>query len=502
MDKKKSILNISVSVGFKIITMLMVILVKKLLIQTCGNEVNGLNALFLSIVGFLAVAELGVGSAITFCMYKPIVDGDNDKVSALYTLFRRLYRIIGVIILLCGLLITPFLPIFAKDYAQLDVNVYMTFILVLVSVVITYWFGAENALINAYKNDYINTVITSGGLIVQYILQIVVLLATRSFTWYLLCRIAAVLLQWILTKFVARRKYGKLLGRKTRIDQTTRLEVTKNVKAMFLHKVGTLLVNTADSIIISAFVGVVVLGEYSNYATIMASMTGVIKLAFTSLTAIVGHLCAEKNKEISIRYCKMFHSLNFVIGTVFYLGYYAVIDNLVAVLFSADLVIEKSVSFVITLNGFVQFMRSGVLLFRDATGTFYYDRWKPLAEGLANVVLSILFVKWFGVLGVIAATVVTNLLICHIVEPYVLYKYAFGISPRTYYARNYGMILIFAAALALLSLCGVNAQSQWMELLLNGCISVGVSAVIVAVVFLCSKDMREWLMGILRKRYE
>ena len=129
MDKRKSLLNVSVSIGFKLITMMMVIVVKRFLIQTCGNEVNGLNALYLSIIGFLSVAELGVGGAITFCMYKPIVEGDNDTVSALYHLFRRLYCIIGGSIFTVGLILTPFIKVFAKDYQQLDVNLYFTFFL-------------------------------------------------------------------------------------------------------------------------------------------------------------------------------------------------------------------------------------------------------------------------------------------------------------------------------------------------------------------------------------
>ena len=142
IDKRKGLLNITVSVGFKLIIMVVSIIVKRFLIQSCGNEVNGLNSLYLSIIGFLSVAELGVGSAITYCMYKPIVEGEINKVSALYHLFNRVYYIVGGIILVSGLGLTPFLGIFAKDYNSIDVNMYSTFILMLISVVITYTYGA------------------------------------------------------------------------------------------------------------------------------------------------------------------------------------------------------------------------------------------------------------------------------------------------------------------------------------------------------------------------
>jgi len=500
MDNRKSVLNVSVSIGFKLITTVMVIVVKRMLIHTCGNEVNGLNALYLSVVGFLAVAELGVGSAITFCMYRPIVEGDINKVSALYGLFQRLYGIIGGIILLAGLCLCPFIHYFAADYTLLDVNLHITFILMLVSVVATYFFGAKTALINAYKNNYITTAISSGGIILQYILQIIVLSLTGSFIDYLLCRIVAVATQWLVTEWVTRRSYNPILNNKQKVDVETRRELTKNIKAMFMHKVGTLLVNTADSIIISIFVGVVSLGEYSNYVTVMAAMTGVINLIFSSLTSVFGHLYAKSSRITTQIYCEAFHLLNFLIGMVFYLGYYAIIDDLIALLFSADLVVERMVSQVITLNGFVQFMRSNVLTFRDATGTFYYDRWKPPIEGFVNVVLSILFAKRIGVVGVITATVITNLVICHVVEPYVLYKHAFGSSPRKYYLKNYTLMGLFGVALILMEQCMLHGTASWGRFFVNGCISVGISGSVCVVTMLANRAQMYFIADMFRRK--
>lgn len=478
MDKRKSLLNVFVSIGFRLVTIGASIVAKRFLIQICGNEMNGLNALYLSIIDFLAVAELGVGTAITFCMYKPIVEGKQDTVSALYHLFRRLYLFIGGVILIVGLALTPFIRYFAKDYASLDVNLHSTFLLMLISVVATYLFGAQISLFNAYKNNYIATAIQSGGLIAQYVLQVIVLLTTRSFIWFIICRIAAVLLQWAITEVLVRKKYRQILKNRQKLEKNNQKELVKNIKAMFMHKVGMLLVNTADNVIISAFIGVAMLGKYSNYAMIMTSMMSVIKLVFTSLTSVWGHLYAEKSKEEARNYCEAGHLVNFWIGSLFFLGYYAVADNLVAILFSEDLMVAKSISFIIALNGFVQYIRENTLVFREATGTFYNDRWKPVAEGIVNVVLSVAFVQLLGIVGVIVATIITNLLICHIVEPYVLYKNAFNTSPREYYRKNYGMIVAFATALLLLDSCLQSYDSQWKEMIVNGCIAVTLAAVL------------------------
>lgn len=499
MDVRKGKLNISVSVTFKIITMAMAIVVKSSLVKVCGNEINGLNALYLSIIGFLSVAELGVGSAITFCMYKPIVEGKHEMVSALYQLFQKLYMLIGAVIFCGGLAVMPFLRFMAKDYAVIDVDMHWTFLLVLISVCATYLFSAKTSLINAYKNNYISTAISQTGVVLQYILQIGVLYFTHSFICYLMCRIIAVAAQWGMTEIVTRKKYGTIVNTRTKLDRETKSAVKRNIKAMFIHKVGYVLVNTVDSVIISAFVGVVSLGEYSNYTMILTSMNSIITLVFTSLTSIIGHLCVEEDRKTAQSYHEAFHMLNYAIGVIFFLGYYAVVDNVVAILFSAELLISRDITFVITLNGFVQFMRRSTLTFRDATGTFYQDRWKPLCEGLVNIVLSVLFVRYFGVAGVIIATILTNLLICHVVEPYVLYVNAFSTSPKMFYFRNYGMIVLFCMGLFVLDMCMQSAPIILVEMLINGFVSVLISIAVCIVIIILNRKQAVQIMRIIQR---
>lgn len=498
MDIKKGKINVTVSIIFKIITMLMAIVVKMVLVDICGNEVNGLNALFLSIIGFLSVAELGVGAAITFCMYKPIVEGNNELVSAIYSLFQKLYLLIGAIIFSAGLAVLPFLRFLAKDYAQLDVNMYITFVLVLISVTLTYLFSAKTSLINAYKNNYITTTIAEGSIVLQYVLQIIVLYTTHSFVCYLVCRIVAVLIQWVATEFVIKKIYNEVLSIKSKIDTVTKNAIKKNVKAMFMHKIGYVLVNTVDSVVISTFIGVVSLGEFSNYTMILSSIVGIITLFFSSLTSVIGHCCVAEDNMTAKSYYESLHLLNFIIGTVAFLGYYSVVDNLISILFSAELVVEKSVSFVITLNGFVQFMRRSTLTFRDATGSFYGDRWKPLFEGVLNIILSILLVNFIGITGVIVATIVTNLIICHVVEPYVLFKDAFITSPNKFYIKNYGMILSFAGALMTLTYFLQTVDNEFVELVLNGLISLVFSVLLSAFAVLTNKESSRNLKRILK----
>ncbi len=476
MDRKKSILNISASIVSKIVLIILNLISIRLLIKYIGNEANGLNSLYNSIIGVLSVAELGIGSAITFCMYKPIVENDNKKIIALYCLFEKLYRVIGMIILGAGIAIMPFLPNFAKEYT-LDTNIYLAFLFVLLSTVISYCYSSKTSLINAYKNNYVTTLIHMVGNIAMYLVQIVVLWVFSSFELFLISKLISVIIQWILSKKYAKKHYCDIICKKEKLDEESSKEVKEKIKALFMHKIGYTLVNTIDNIIISTYIGVVILGKYTNYITIITAMTGILDLIFLSLGSVVGHLCAKKNVEEQKKYFKIFYEINCILAFVFFLGYYSVIDNLISIVFGENLSLSKNIVMIITINYFIKFLRHSVILFRDATGCFYHDRWKPLLEGIVNLILSFMLVGKIGVFGVILATIITNLLICNLIEPYVLYKNAFNKSPKKYYLINYVTIMAFVMCLFILDMLMINATKIYIELFINGIIAVILGAI-------------------------
>lgn len=501
MDKRKGILNVSASLLSKIVLIITALAVRRLLVRYIGNEANGLNALFASIIGMLGVVELGAGSAITFSMYAPIIHGDRQKVAALYGLFRRAYCIIGAVIFLAGLAVMPFLPAIISDYEHITLNVSGSYLLTLVSVVISYAYSAKSALIDAHKNNYITTGILTVSALLRDGLQIVTILAFRSYPVFLICRIAGTLAAWLLVEIVVHRMHHDIIHIHAELDDETRKTVGRNIRAMFMHRVGTVLVNSIDSVIISAFIGVAVLGRYSNYEYIAKVLAGIIGLVFSSLTSVVGHLAAAGDRENTKAYFNRFYCINYMLGVVFFLGYFAVIDGVVAMFIGPGLMVSRWIAFIITLNQFTKFMRHTALLFRNASGAFYYDRWKPVGEGLLNLVLSLLFVQVFPeeyrVVGVIVATILTTLTICDIVDPYVVFRHVFDKSPYRFWLRNYTYIGVFT--ICLFALNGMTKPAAGLVgVVLNGLISVAVSVGAVGLVVLFDRSFRHEVIAILQ----
>lgn len=498
MNKKQSLLNVFISVFGKVGILLVSLFYTRFLIQEISNDANGLNNLFKSILGVLAVAELGVGTAISFSMYKPIVDNDIKKVGALYNLFKKVYLIVSAVILVAGLIVLPFIPKLAKDNT-LDTNIYLSFFIYLLSVCLTYFYSAKTSLINAYKKNYVTSFFNAIALIIEGAVQIVILITTKNFIYFMLCRFISVVIQFVLTEIFTRKTFKEILLVKDKIDDETRKEVFKNTGAMFMHKIGNVLVNTVDSIIISSFIGVGSLGSYSNYVLIMTAMTGVLTLFFSPLTSTIGQMCVKEDKESQIKYLHFFLTFNFIIGVIFFLGYFAIIDDFVKIFFGAELELEVTVVIVIVVNYFIQFMRQACLLFRDATGTFYNDRFKPIIEGVVNIGLSILLVQFIGIHGVLIATIATNLLICHVIEPLILYKYHFKLKPFKYYAFTYGYMAVFVGLLFLTKLAHFSFENLYVEILVNGSIAVAIGLVVLGLNVAFDKVFRQYFISFFKK---
>lgn len=472
--------------------------VRRLLIRYIGNDVNGLNSLYANIIGILAVAELGIGSAIVYSMYRPIIEGDDRQLAALYCLYKKIYRIIGAIILGGGLLVMPFLPLLISDYGSVHVNVYGSFFLTLISVVVSYFYSARISLIEAHKNNYIATGIMTVSGLIKYGFQIAAILVCKSYTAFLVCQIVETIAVWFLTGTVVRMRYGNIIDMQEDVEEPVMQEIIRNVKAMIMHKIGTILVNSVDSMIISAFIGVIALGKYTNYSLVAGAVAGIIGLFFTPLTSVIGHMYVSGSPDQAENYFHHFFYLNYLLGLVFFLGYYAVADNVITLCFGTGLKLPRGIVFVISLNQYTMFMRKSSLLFRDASGSFYHDRWKPVLEGIVNLILSLLFVRTFPenyrIVGVIAATIITTLVICDIVEPYVVYHHVFQKSPRRFYLRLYFCIGLFVAGLFIMEAIRWSCGNDFIEFLINGLMSVIVSLIVLGLSFLSDKSFRRELI--------
>jgi O-antigen/teichoic acid export membrane protein len=409
---------------------------RTIFINLLGSIYLGLNGLFTNILSVLSLAELGVGYAITFSLYKPIADKNINKIQALMNLYKKIYRIIGLTVLVLGLALTPFLDNLIMDKPSIP-NLWFIYLLFLANSVSTYFFAYKRSIIIADQKNYIITINNNIFALLINISQILILLVSSNFIFYLLVQIILSIISNIIISIKADRLYPYIKGKNSaRLDDESKVDIVKKMRAMAYHQIGAVVVTGTDNILISSFIGVHYVGLYSNYLLIISVVNAFINQVLNSVTASVGNLTASESVEKNF---KVFHILFF--GTFLVYGFssiclFTLLNNFISLWIGPDYIFSKYITMLIVLNFYLMGMRNSVNTFKNALGLYYQDRYKPIFESIINLVASVILLKLYGLSGVFLGTLISTITTCLWIEPYILYKYYFK-KPLTNYFKQY-----------------------------------------------------------------
>lgn len=426
-------------------------ILRTVLIYYMGAEYLGLNGLFTNIFTFLNLTELGIGSAIVFSMYKPIADGDIEKVKSLQNLYKKIYIIIAIIVGIIGLGLTPFITFFMGGGTSIDINIYVLYIMFLVSMLVGYFSAHKRSLLFAYQRNDVENKICTGCMLARTALQIVILVWFRNYYLYLSMSILFGIVESVAIMIMANKMFPEINGESNPLDAATKKEITKNVTALSMHKIGTAVVFSTDNILVSTFFGLAILGVYSNYALITTTLGSFFTLFVSSLQASVGNLIASSDTEyVFERYKKIRFVFSYLTAMTTICLFVLVQPFIQKWTGSSDYLLELPVVLSICLSYYLTRIRTPVGLFKDAAGLFWQDRWKPIIEAVVNLGVSIGLAFLIGINGIFIGTIASLLVAPIWVEPCVLYKHYFKKSPKKYFLR---MILDFVIMVACGAIC-------------------------------------------------
>ncbi|NLM05233.1 MAG: oligosaccharide flippase family protein [Clostridiales bacterium] len=442
MRTKKSIKNIMFALGGQILNSIITFISRTIFIYILGSDYLGINGLFTNILSMLSLAELGVGSAIIYSMYKPLADNDEYKISALMNLYSKAYKIIGAVVAVIGISLTPFLGYIIKDKPNVD-NLTFIYLLFLLDSVLSYYFAYKRSIITADQKNYLNTINQQTFNIIKFLGQVLILLVTKNYILYLLVQIVCNFLSNIFISIKSDKLYPYLkLNRNAELKKEEKSLIFRNVRAMMSHKVGGVVVNSTDNILISSFVGVYWVGIYSNYVMITGVINSVLYQVFTALTASVGNLNVSEDKEKSKNIFYITFFLNFWIYSFCSICLWILLNPFITMWIGEEFMLSKNVVFIIVFNFFISGMRQTTIMYNTTLGLFWNDRFKPWFEAAINLVASLVLLKYFGILGVFLGTLISTITTSFWVEPYILYKYNFGKGLLKYFSKYFIYLFI------------------------------------------------------------
>lgn len=489
--------NIRKNLIFSIIkfvtNLLLQFVLRTVLIYYMGAEYLGLNGLFTNIFSFLNLAELGIGSAIVFSMYKPIAENDIEKIKSLEHLYKKFYLIISLIVGGVGLAVTPALPYLMNGGVSVDINIYILYIMYLVYTLVGYWSAHKRSLLFAYQRNDVENKIKTICIICMTIIQIVVLVIFKNYYLYFSISILFTLIECVWIQIIATKMFPEIKGKAQPIDSITKKEITKNVTALSMHKIGGAVVFSTDNILISTFLGVVVLGAYSNYYLITASLGSIFSLICTSLTASAGNLVASTSSDyVYDRYKKIYFMFSFLasFSTICLISLFQ--PFMQKWTGGGEYMLEFSTVIIISLSFYFTRMRSGVSVFKDAAGLYWQDRWKPIIESVVNLITSIVLIKLIGINGIFIGTIISTLVAPFWWEPYVLYKYYFKRSVKGYFGRYLLDFLIMCASCVITYfVCSFIPDGSIWLLIAKFAVCILLSSALLVLAYLPTKEFKE-----------
>lgn len=468
MRSKRVIRNILTAWGGQVLILFTNFISRSLFLKILPIEYLGINGLFSNIILILSFTELGIGSAIVYSLYEPFANNNTKKLALLINFYKKTYLVIGSIIGILGISISPFLDFFIESEAQIP-HLTVIYILFIFNTSLSYFGSYNSSFICADQKAYIVAMYTNGVRIIQIIGGIILLFLFHSYIIYYCSQILATLIINIIMKKKVHQLYPYLTKTTTeQLSNKTKHELFKNTYSMLCHKFATAVVFGTDNLLISKFVAITYVGLYSNYTIILDNLSKFISQIFSSLTASIGNynITESKNKNIELFY--LLFQVNFWIYGFCTSCLFCLMNRFIELWLGKEYLFSVEIILVIILNFYLTGMRKVVLTFRDAIGLFWYDRYKAIAEAVLNLLFSIVLVKKIGIVGVLLGTTISFCTTCLWVEPYILFKHGLKTSLKPYiYCYIKYFIVTFLNCILTSRICNL-LPNTWLSLFMQG----------------------------------
>jgi len=451
MRTKKSIKNVSVMLSTQFITLALSFISRTVFIKTLGSEYLGFNGLFASILNGLSLAEMGIGTAISYALYKPVAENNIELIKSLLAFYRKCYLIIGIFIICVGVLLIPFLPYLIKNAITAPVNITQIYLCFLANSAFVYFFAHKRIIIDISQNKYITSAMDFAGKTMVSIIQIFILLKFQNYMFFLYVQIIGTVVSTLIIKVIADKKFPYIKEKCDAISIDFKKKIWNDISILFLFRVGSMAMVASDFVLISAFVGISQAGIYSNYTLIVNTISLFICLFISGAEASIGNAIVSLDKDNLYDVFKRLSFFVFCISGISMVCLLNLLNPFIELWIGNAFVLQHSIAVAISINFF--FMQNRILLitFKQNAGIFRPDRYKPLIEIIFNFGLSIILVKYYEILGVLIGSIANIIFICICPEAYIIHKHLFKRSHRIY-AKSFLiqiLVLLFACTISL-----------------------------------------------------
>lgn len=439
---KNSVYNFSSSMAGQLIAITMQFVVRTVFINTLGKSYLGINGLFSNILSMLSLTEFGVGNAIIFKLYDPIARNDQKRITVLMRFYKNVYRVIGAVVAVIGLLLIPFLPYMIKDYGKLEtlnLNAAIIFILYLAKSVSSYvFFAYKSAIIKADQKEYLINLISYLFTLGGGVAQIIFLTIYPKFELYVIISVLQVLVQNVAVAILANRMYPYIKEKSSEtLEKKEIKEVFKDCSALFLYKLNGVVLKATDNLVLSMFLGLDMIALYSNYYVLYTTINTLFSRIFGSMSHSLGNLHTTHDTKHEYSIFEVVNLASAMLGGTAFVGIFVVANEFVQAWIGTEWQIAQPFAFLMGFELYTLASRVALSKYRTAMGLFQQAKWRPLAGMIINIVVSVLLVRTWGICGVLVGTIVADWTTFMWFDPLIIHKHGFAnVKPVTAYYKK------------------------------------------------------------------
>lgn len=437
-----SIRNTLLGISAHAITTLFSFVSRTVFVNILGVHYLGISGLFSNIFMMLALSDLGMYTVMLYSLYKPLAEQDYRRVSALIRFYQKVYNVLAVVVFVLGILCIPILPYIIKDSVLSQKESICYYILLLVNTSVSYLAISRSTLLRADQQMHIVQIVSSVSTFVLQISQIFVLLITKRYEIYLCIQVILTLGSNFVQTYIASKKYPYLTENYCKIDESgIKKEIVSNFRATFLYKIGNVLLNSIDNILISAIIGTAFVGYYSNYVTIFSMVNSFIMIFIQAIIASVGNYYATNDATNKYMLFRTLLLGFYAIATLCAMCYICGMDDFIRMWLGDAYIIGGRFALTVAISRFVFCIVHPLWITRESTGVFKSTQYVMILAAAINLLLSIILGNVVGISGIIIATALSYLLTVFWYEPIQLCKKVFKTSAKGLFIYNIRLII-------------------------------------------------------------
>lgn len=496
--------NATVAFASRIVSLLFAYGARVVFVHVLNSTYTGAYGLLTNIIGTFTLSSLGIDAALVFMLYAPIADEDERRQRILIKAYNKIHLAVGAVVASIALVMYLVMPVISEETTLLpDYN--LIYWLFAGNIIMGYVFSYKPMIFIAKQRNYVNDLFESGMLIMQYIVQSVVLIITRSYLLFTLVYFLAIVIKNIAaTKFAEREyPYIKKLSKDPLPKEDKKL-IGKNLWAILVQKFGVKLINYTDTILLSNVFGIGSIARFSSCSLILVSVTQLLEKTLSSVTGSIGNLGVTTDKK---RVEKVFNAsllLTCFLSGIIALCLYESLGLFVELSFGKEYVYSNAITAVLCINFYFNGIRSVTNVYRNSLGLFWRDRYRAIIEAVANVIFSIVAIKLFGEIGIFLGTTASVLSVPMWMEPRVIYKNYFNKSLIKYFLRLGGnsAVVVFSWLVSDF-VCRQIGGGLLLKMICRLGVSVAIPSVIIIFVFHKTEEyklLKSSLISIVKKR--